>query len=205
MTITKIREKAEEFNREYFDSKIDMSNISFKISNRMTRTWGLCQYLYATKSIEIKLSQIIFLEEWHWNQTLIHELIHALELQQYGNASHGYFFKAWAKSINYNSNGYFQISRTTSATEKVANAVAEKKKSYNKNQYIIQKGNYVNFLRKLAVYELKDAKARGFKVFEVENSIPNVQHSKNYMYAIQFRRCYMSSIIDKYSLKLKEL
>lgn len=201
MTTDKIVEKAKEFNRDYFDSKINLENVTFKISNRMTRTWGNCEYAYATRKITINISSIIFLEERHWHQTLVHELIHALEFQQYEKSSHGEFFKVWAKTINYKSDGYFTITRCTAADQKVANAVEKKRKERVKKQYILKYGNFITFLRKMNAYDIEDAVRLGLEVYKVKNPITNIQHAKNYEYGRKMRKCYRVDIIEKYNLE----
>lgn len=205
VSIEDIKYKANEFNKQYFDNQINLDTITFKISNRMTRTWGNCSYPDYYGVITITLSSIIFLEEWHWNQTLIHEMIHALELHRYGRASHGAFFKAWAMKINKESNGYFNISRCTAPTQKVANAVTEKRKDRLSKQYIMKKGRKLNFLRKMTAEDIDNASLSGFEVYKVLNPLPNVSHAKNYTYAVRMSSYYYDDIIQRRNLELRRI
>jgi len=203
MTANELKAKAKEFNAEYFNSEIDFTGVTFKVSTRMTKIWGLCRYKSYPKSFTVTLSAVILCDEVFTEQTLIHELVHVLEIQKYGSASHGSFFKSMGRTIGKLSEGKYSITRTSDSTPAVAVVLANRMSQ--KNQYLLSKNGRVNFLRKLSVSEVIHAKAHGFNVYKVKNPTERIRHAKSFIYAVTPRRYYPEAIINKLELSLKEL
>ena len=101
--IDMITERANKMNEKFFDNELDISNIIFIVSKRMTSSLGSYRREYSHNKLirqYIKISNRIIEGSEEWKNTLLHELIHAWqELKGYTD-SHGKSFKRKAYQIS---------------------------------------------------------------------------------------------------------
>lgn len=201
----KIKEKAKEFNKDYFGGEINISNLTFRVSKKMSRTRGH----YTPFKKEITLSYIVMQSEKDWHHTLLHEMIHAWEdtvLKE--RPGHGFNFKLKAKNIRYLSNGQYKISTATSPLSNVvAEAIQEKRTSRLQNQYMVKRKNIkgYNFLKNLSPGEVEFLIGRGYKVYRVNNPVSNVRHCKNIRYFQRADYYYSERSINRMSVDVTKV
>ena len=132
------------FNREYFDNQINF-NFPIKIVNKKVKYLGACtinNFDKMVKSIQIN----IFYQRniLDYQNTLIHEMIHAYTQQVYGVCQHDYLFKRKAREIYNKSNGLYDITTKCNCSFEVSSINANTNKSY---YIVIYKKQYSNDLR----------------------------------------------------------
>ena len=132
------------FNREYFENQINF-NFPIKIVNKKVSYLGTCiinNFDKMVKSIQIN----VFYQRniLDYQNTLIHEMIHAYTQQVYGVCQHDYLFKRKARDIYNKSNGLYDITTKCNSSFEVSSINANTNKSY---YIVIYKKPYSNDLR----------------------------------------------------------
>lgn len=87
---------------ERVDIDVDHDAISWEVSKRARRRAGACSYDAATGEVTIRLTWDAY-RAFGWRQftkTIRHELVHAWEFQEYGDAGHGPRFRAKAREVD---------------------------------------------------------------------------------------------------------
>lgn len=205
--ITKIIQKAMEFNNEFFRNELPLHKNLFRISNRMSHTRG-----YYKTNGTVVLSSLIMLDEVEWHLTLLHELIHMYQHQVMGiRPDHGRTFKNISRYIYNTSKGVYNITRTTEAeSELVAEAIMQKQLSRKSNStsFIVWKNNRHWFIRNLSPEEKLYLISHNYKMGKVTNTDFNpthVRHCKNITYLIKARYFYSEKVLKNNGLEWKEL
>lgn len=179
-TVNDLVQKAEEFNAKYFDGALVINNLTFRISNRMTRTRGF----YNGHKRMITISGIIASSEIEWHKTLLHELIHAYQHVAYRSVNHGPTFKKETDRIYKLSNGQFDINRTTFAADTaVAEELHKRKVKRIGEQYLISRNNRNWFLRNLTPLQIRMLKKDGYSVYrmdKVETTVRNIRSFRDF-------------------------
>ena len=200
-----IREKAEEFNLEYFDSSIDLSLISFKTSSRMVLTRGTFRGM--PKQI-ITLSALLFHNNEEWQKTLLHEMIHAYQFQNKLKIGHGIDFKNKAINIKIKSKDKYVITRTSSFKDDVTKErIHELRVNSIKTQYVVfWIDSKVNFIKNLSEDDIEALnKYYGAEVYINKNIVTGVRHCKNYKYLIRAKYYCQESILEHLGLELEKV
>lgn len=94
-------EHAQEVASEYFP-ELPIESIEWETSTRMQRAAGKAGYNKQTEEIVIRLSWDAY-REYGWEKfarTVRHELIHAHQYHEYGEADHGPTFTQWIKPLD---------------------------------------------------------------------------------------------------------
>lgn len=113
-------------NDSFFFNELDLTNIEFEISNRMTRTLGNIYHYRSTGRIVIKLSSCIIGDsKVVWN-TMTHELIHLAQLQKNHPLGHGLFFQSECDRIN-KIDSELYLARTNDVPAEVAQVIRSKR------------------------------------------------------------------------------
>ena len=192
MTIIEIKKMASNFNTEYFNDEIDLNNIQFKISKRMTRALGLFQACRDEQSI--KLSYYILEDTPQLENTLIHEMVHAWQYQTGKGVSHDRGFKIKGWDIGKKSKGKYKIERIAYLPKNsiAANSINEKLRKTISTQYKItnRNGTQVNFLKKLSRYETEFLKLKGFKIEKMDIPETKISHCKNFSRMLLWKTYY---------------
>lgn len=87
---------------ESVDVDVDHDAISWEVSKRARRRAGACSYDADTGEVTIRLTWDAY-EQYGWRQftaTIRHELVHAWEFQEYGEAGHGRRFREKAREVD---------------------------------------------------------------------------------------------------------
>lgn len=202
----KLKNKASEFNNEYFDGRIPLNTINFRVSNRMTTTRGM----YSSRK-EIKMSGILMSSDLEWEKTLLHELIHAYQhLALMQRPDHGRTFKNLATHIQRKSRGKFNITRTSEfVDEKVAEQVQtiREAKVSNNTHYVVYKNGTTryNFAKNLSRREIAELQSMGYTVGITDDSLMKVRTCKNATYVKRARYFYDKQVIDKLGITWRTL
>lgn len=204
----KLREKAKEFNNEYFDGRIPLDTIGFRVSNRMTSTRGM----YSSKK-EISMSALLMESETEWNKTLIHEMVHAYQhLVNREKPNHGRTFKNLSTHIQRKSRGKYNVTRTNGfedekVAEKVQN-IREKKVAYN-THYVVYKTNFGRnryvFAKNLSRRDIEILKAVGFTVGITEHNLIKIRFCRNAEYVRRANYYYDDAVIEKLGITWKAI
>lgn len=213
MTTSEIRKYAEKFNKDLFDNELNISKIDFKISKKMINVLG--NFRYQKKGIfnyyqRITISENILISENDFENTLIHEMVHAWQFQKNKGLSHGYTFIQKSDIIKEKSNGKYCIRKSSNneiLSSSVINKILDKKaeRVIKINQYAIIYKNQVNFIKNLNKLEIDHFKVRGYKIFKATTPITGIRNCKNIV-AYACRKYYYSlEILDRYRSVLKEI
>jgi SprT-like protein len=104
-TKAELRERAakhaQEVASEHFP-ELPVESIEWETSTRMQRAAGKAGYNKKTEEIVIRLSWDAY-REYGWNKfarTVRHELIHAYQYHEYGEADHGPTFMEWIEPLD---------------------------------------------------------------------------------------------------------
>lgn len=114
-SLNQLVETFEKFNALYFNEALDVPTFKFTKSTKyiarfcVNRKSGFEKY-----SIEFN-SNVEYVSETFFEQTMIHEMIHYFLYMCCGDMSHGKFFKHEAKNILIKSNGKYNVERTISS------------------------------------------------------------------------------------------
>ena len=123
LTTTLLTKWYNQFNHTFFNDELPNTNINICVS-KTKRALGSCQVpLFGVKTI--KVSQYYKRTEIEYQATLIHEMIHLYEYIKFRTMSHGKFFKNMAKQKYTQSNGIYNIQRTSN-TQYEVNEVCNK-------------------------------------------------------------------------------
>lgn len=132
------------FNREYFDNQINF-NFPIKIINKKVKYLGACTINNFDKMVKsIQINVFYQRNTLDYQNTLIHEMIHAYTQQVYGVCQHDYLFKRKAREIYNKSNGLYDITTKCNCSFEVSSINANTNKSY---YIVIYKKQYSNDLR----------------------------------------------------------
>lgn len=164
-----------EFNDLYFNGDL----FGLKISTmKSTRMYGHCRVRKG--NVEIRINQKIdFKDETSWENTLIHEMIHAYQWKKHKHMNHGLTFKKYSKMIEEKTNGKYIITRTSSDKGFFIN---EKIIKSNKNEHVFvmvnRKVNTHRVFRKTPIEDLKlFAKKYNFELYEYNGNVFTEQKS----------------------------
>lgn len=132
------------FNREYFENQINF-NFPIKIINKKVKYLGACTINNFDKMVKsIQINVFYQRNTLDYQNTLIHEMIHAYTQQVYGVCQHDYLFKRKAREIYNKSNGLYDITTKCNCSFEVSSINANINKSY---YIVIYKKQYSNDLR----------------------------------------------------------
>lgn len=87
---------------ESVDLDVDHDAVEWEISKRARRRAGVCSYDADSETVTIRLTWDAY-REHGWRQftnTIRHELVHAWEFQEHGDAGHGERFRERAASVD---------------------------------------------------------------------------------------------------------
>ena len=124
ITTTLLTQWYNQFNHTFFNDELPHTNINICVS-KTKRALGSCQMQLFGGKKTIKVSQYYKRTEIEYQATLIHEMIHLYEYIKFRTMSHGKFFKNMAKQIYTQSNGLYNIQRTSN-TQYEVNEVCNK-------------------------------------------------------------------------------
>lgn len=126
LTIPVIRNWWKEFNAEYFNGELEMPD-KFEIT-QSTRVLGQFRAKYIGWDYEtlIRISNYYDRDENGFKETLLHEMVHQWQYHHHYPIDHKTNFKRKANEIN--RKGGWDISRTTTVDEGVAEGIKEKKR-----------------------------------------------------------------------------
>ena len=106
MTPEQFRDAAEEYSKwavSHYDTfdEVDLDSVSIEVSQKMKRAAGKAGEKDGKLFMRFAYGAY---EKWGWGnkitETIRHELVHILQYQIQGRASHGYFFKIKADEVN---------------------------------------------------------------------------------------------------------
>lgn len=154
------------FNKKFFNNKLP-NNIHFELC-KSKNIFGDCR---GGEIIRIRINKNIdFTSEEMFENTIIHEMIHAYQWIKYHEMNHKDSFKIEAERIERESNGKYVITRCSSFEEKgyVINEKAVKDK--NEKVYVLANQKMHRVFRKASLSELKSlvlySKELKLKIFE---------------------------------------
>ena len=209
MNIKDIKEKAIEYNKKYFDNCLNINDITFSISKRMTKTRGICKIKNGQCSIT--LSELICISDQELEKTLTHELIHYWQYKTYKKMDHGNTFKMKSEEIN-QLNDNLNISRlTTFSDQTIIDKLVALKREKLGEQFLIKlnKDNkeFCIFMKKLSPSEIdiivKKHKVQVYKLMEPELRISHTIKKSLLTKDEFFGRYYTPSVLQTLNLKLE--
>lgn len=205
----KLREKAQEFNEEYFDGRIPLGTINFRVSKRMTTTRGM----YSSRK-EISMSALLMESDVEWNKTLLHEMVHAYQHLVNGEKpNHGRTFKNLSTHIQRKSRGKYNVTRTNGfEDEKVAEKVQtiRERKTAENTHYVVYKKTYngtmrYNFAKNLSRWEVAELQSMDYTVGITDDSLMKVRTCKNANYVKRARYYYDDKVIKDLGITWKAI
>lgn len=198
LVIEKLMRFAHEANSKYFNGQVKLWEIEFKTSAKMVNSLGLYKVMRHTAKQSITISEVILNDMAEWKNTIVHEMVHALQYQKGLGLGHGASFKAKAAEI-------FKIDPKMIITakcknEKVSNLIAAKKqeKIANSNQFLLKRPNGTyGFMKNLNKFEIDILVKNKFQVFYNPRPIARVQHYMNIDSCLNARYSYDHRILSK--------
>lgn len=198
--LEKIKLQAEQFNQEFFEGELPVSDIKFIVSNRMTRTRGtMCS------DGTLKLSSLVVAVDGEWQATLIHELIHFWQLEKFGTMNHGRTFQTKAFLINHQTNNKYKIGTKSSSNNVEYRALMAEKTKVQSQFILVNARGHVNFMKSLEESDIQTAKDRGVTIYVNHEAIQGVRHNKNFKAYLYKRYYYPKSLLAKEGIDLSTL
>lgn len=194
--INNIMKYAHSANSKYFNGRVNLKSIEFKLSARMINVLGL--YRVKANQQSITLSHVVLKDEYEWRNTVTHELVHAWQYQTGKTLSHGHDFKSKAAEI-------FKIDPNMIITskarnEKISNLITSKKleRAKNSHQYLLKRpnGSY-GFMKNLDNGDVKALYQNKFEVFRIKSAIARVQHYQSLKSCFNAAYSYDKTVLNR--------
>lgn len=192
-------EKAKEFNKEYFNNELNINQLKFRISTRMTKTRGTFKGSCKMGTTTITISNRLYQVYEEWTKTLLHEMIHYWQFVKYGYADHGKTFKRKSNDIYKLSKGTYDISRLSKTPEFLR--VQNKTQDYyykvtNKEETKIW------FLKKVDTKIIKRLVDNEYKIGAITIDTPNsITFCKNVNYLLRAKYYYKPEVLKRIGAK----
>jgi len=209
MTPTMLQKVAQKAYNVYFASEshlkhLDLTKIQFTCSKKMSQCLGLHIYKKATNTHTIRIAEVITNSEKDLMDTMVHELIHAAEVQKFHcRASHGAWFKL-VSALIHRAHPEMNVSRCGAPSTQVMQKIAEKKvsRTITKNIYAILRNKKWNFFTEkyiIGAKEIAILKAAGARIYPVKDLIEatKLRKSRSLQDAIQAKYYYQPILISK--------
>ena len=191
---------AEQFNTKYFAGMLVLGQIEFKLSAKMTRCLGkfsVHRRLGTSPRQSITVSSDLFLDPAQLANTIVHEMVHAWQLQTGRALDHGQSFVLKAKAIEA-IDPSMVIERACSPTDMAANlaeAIVQKTMKKLSRQYLVTKPGprvQINFITNLTRSEIVNLKTMGYKVVLLASPALGFRNCKNFESLVQANYSYVA-------------
>lgn len=216
ITEDKVRIMANQMNARYFDSKLNLDVVDFKLHSSVK---SLGQFIVERRwdqtTISIKINKN-FTSRREAITTVTHELIHYWQYTEGFKGSHGRSFQQKAHEINQDPRLKIKIQAQSSLDLNVVAVLQKEKtrKNKNKNTFAItwNDKSRVLFIKNLDAKKINKLKILinedvNLKIYKFDKLIPSVRHCQNVEKLLSASYYYDSRVFNKITKdnKIKEV